>query len=152
MLKPNAYVVAILVTAFSTGAAAQTSEPQTSATPPEQQGPTVQKPAAKKPFVPRHGAGVYQNYGSKTYTPDGDIQFNKGGQTQTQTPEGPGPTYSTYGNQTWGTDGSWSGTYGNRTYQNNGQLSETHGRDTHIYHPDGSTMVCSNYGHQMVCR
>jgi hypothetical protein len=154
MVKPNLCVIAVAFAAFSTIAAAQTAEPQTSETQPQDQAPTVQKPAAKKPFVAKHGAGVYQNFGNKTYTPDGSLQFNKGGTTVTQTPEGPGPTYSTYGNQTWGTDGSWSITHGNRTHENDGTLSEARrsGRDTYIYKPGGSTMVCSTYGHQVLCR
>jgi hypothetical protein len=45
-------------------------------------------------------------------------------------------THSTYGNMTFGSDGSTSSTYGNTTYSNS---------------LDGTAMICSHYGSQTFC-
>lgn len=118
------------------------------------QSPTTQPPPAQSnaPYVPYNAPGVYTNSGHETYGPNGRMQLNNGNQTQTQGSQGPGPTYSTYGNYTLGTDGSAAVTYGNRTYQNNGTVSETHGNQAYTYKPNGQVQVCSTYGSQVVCR
>jgi hypothetical protein len=117
------------------------------------QAPATQnKPQPNAPYVPYRAPGVYTKDGNRTYGPDGSLQYNKGNQTQTQRPKGQGPTYSTYGNYTLGTDGSAAVTFGNRTYQNNGSLTETHGNNTLTYGRDGHVQVCSTYGAQTVCR
>ena len=50
-------------------------------------------------------------------------------------------TYSTYGHQTYGSDGSVTYSNNNRTYQNNGIVSDTHGNQTYIYKPGGQTVA-----------
>ena len=116
------------------------------------QTPDTAQAPTNAPYVPNRAPGVYTKDGNQTYAPDGSLQNNKGNQTQTLGPEGPGPTYSTYGNYTVGTDGSVAVTSGNRTYQNNRTLTETHGNNTFTYGPNGHVQVCSTYGAQTVCR
>jgi hypothetical protein len=48
----------------------------------------------------------------------------------------PDTTYTTYGNMTWGSDGSSYLTYGNTTYG---------------YGPNGQMNQCSTYGNQTYC-
>lgn len=67
-------------------------------------------PAAKTP------GGVYAAPGSQNYGKSG--------------------THSTYGNTTYGSDGSISTNYGNMTYSNNA---------------DGTGMICAHYGSQTFC-
>ena len=143
-------VAAIIILGFSGAAFSQT--PDASQAPDASKAPAAQQPQANIPFVPNRAPGVYTKQGSQIYGPDGSIQFNNGNQTQTQGPEGPGTTYSTYGNYTVGTDGSVAVTHGNRTYENNGNLTETHGNQTYTYGPGGHVQVCSTYGFQTVCR
>ena len=51
-------------------------------------------------------------------------------------PMKPGVTYNTYGNTTYGNDGSRYNTYGNTTYGNDGSRYNTYGNTT--YGNDGS--------------
>ena len=54
-------------------------------------------------------------------------------------------TYSTYGNQTYGSDGTTHSTYGNQTYGSDGTTYSTYGNQT--YGSDGSS--ASQYGNQI---
>jgi hypothetical protein len=104
------------------------------------------------PGIPYQGRGIYSTYGNQTYDPKGTIQFKQGNQTYTQQRKDPGPTYSTLGHQTYGSDGSLLQQYGNTTYENNGAISQTHGNQTNIYRPGAKTVICSTYGNQTVCK
>lgn len=144
MKRIYSWVTVIILVTFAGGALAQDAQTSSPQQPPPSQ--------SNAPYVPYNAPGVYTNSGHETYGPNGRIQLNNGNQTQTQGSRGSGPTYSTYGNYTLGTDGSEAVTYGNRTYQNNGIVSETHGNQVYTYKPNGQTQVCSTYGSKVVCR
>lgn len=93
-------------------------------------------------------AGMVQ---SQTYSNYGNQTYGNDGsvysQYGNQTYGNDGSVYSQYGNQVYGNDGSVLSQYGNQTYGNDGTVFSQYGNQT--YGNDGT--VCSQYGNQVIC-
>jgi hypothetical protein len=55
--------------------------------------------------------------------------------------------YTTYGNTSYGSDGTNYTTYGNTTYGSNGTIANTYGNSTY----GSSGKICANYGNTTYC-